>query len=347
MTSLPISRRAGGILSRGVLFLSLVALCGCVSDDEVEPIETKTEATATVSNRAEYGRTLQLLDVHVGKYVFWKSQPGGKSSDASRERYVERMASVSMVRLYQDQLIETAGDSSDLGRQRIAAKSLAFATDPSAVTTLASLLRIDGDTRLIVNATFALAELRSPSTPAPPLIDMLSHIDPDVRNNSLLALHKTMESRRMTGAPPLLPIEKAQAVPLIEAALFEPSDPQIRGHAAACLGTIGDRASVEPLINLLPDPEPFVRTRTAVALGNIGDPRAITALVAVIDETSQGTPRTAVTLALQAIVERGGRTVPPYMAQTERAWIAFLKERLGPESFIPGSDASGGDSPRR
>ena len=300
-------------------------VAGCVTESAIEPIETTTETTVEVANRAEYGRSLQLLDRHVAKYVFWKSQPG---DDASRERYVERSAAVSLVRLFQDQLIASAGDSSDLGRQRIAAAALAFSTEPQAVSTLTSLLDRRGDTRLMVNATFALAELRKASTAAQPLIDMLSHPDADVRNNALLALRNTMEARRVTGALALEPTQRAEAIPMIEAALFEPGDAQIRGHAAACLGTLRDPNSVEPLLNLLPDPDPFVRTRTALALGNIGDARAITGLVAVIDETPRGTPRSAVTTALAVIVERTGRTIPPYIEQTERAWMTFLKERM-------------------
>jgi len=311
------------------LFTSFAA-AGCVTDSAVEPVGSTTETEASVAHQAEYGRTLQLLDQHVTKYVFLKSQ-GGES--AKRERYVERAASVSLVRPFQDRLIATARDSSDLGRQRIAAVALAFSSEPEAVTALTSILDRRGDARLMVNATFALAELRSPSTLAQPLIDLLSHPDPDVRNNTLLALRNSMEARRVTGAAALLPLQRAEALPLIEAALFEPDDPQIRGHAAACLGTLRDPNSVDVLINLLPDPDLFVRTRTAVALAHIGDKRAIVPLIAVIDETPAGIPLDAVTTALEVIVERSGRTVPPYIEQTERAWKSFIKERLGPEDL--------------
>jgi HEAT repeat protein len=329
--------------NRPLALLSLsfgILLAGCVTDNAIEPVESKTETRVQTANKAEYGRTLQLLDRHVAKYAMLKSMG---TEDAKRERYVERSTCVSMVRLVEPQLIETAGDPSDLGRQRIAAVSLSFSTDPAAVATLSRILDRRGDTRLMVNATFALSELKSPATPAAPLVDMLSHRDRDVRNNTLLALYRTMDARYATGAETLSPRLKAEALPLLEAALFDPEDPQIRGHAAACLGTIRDTNSVDPLINVLPDPNTFVRMHTAVALANIGDPRAIAPLVAVIDDTPSGPPRSTITTALAVIVERAGRTVPPYLDQSERAWKSYLKERLGPEDFEP----SGVDYERR
>lgn len=306
----------------------VLLLPACVSDGP-EPAEAneKEVATAEPGSVMEMGRVLLDLDKRVDKYVFWKSQPG---EDAARERYVERSAATSLVRLNQDRLIALVGDGSDPTRRRIAAKSLAFATDDRAVDALAACLSEKADARLLTNATFALGEIKSPRTPAMPLIDLLSHPDADVRNNTLLALFQTMEARSRAGASPLDPIERSQAMPLIEAALFEMDDAQVRGHAAACLGTLKDPRSVDALVNLLPDTDPFVRTRTAVALGKIGEPKAIPALVAVIDETPRGTPRTAVTTALTALVEGSGRTVPPGLDDSERAWKAFLKERLGP-----------------
>jgi len=264
-----------------ILCAVALLLSACVSDgpEEVAGAEKETMTAASAGN-VEIGRVLIELDQRLDKYVFWKSQPG---EDAARERYVERSAATSLVRLHQDRLIAMAKDPSDPTRRRIAAKSLAFATDPSAVDALVGCLGEKPDARLLTNATFALGEIKSARTPAVPLIDLLSHPDPDVRNNTLLALFQTMEARRRTGASPLDPIERSEAMPLIEAALFEMNDSLVRGHAAACLGSLGDPRSVDPLINLLPDPDPFVRTRTALALGKIGDPKAIPALVAVID----------------------------------------------------------------
>ena len=301
---------------------------GCVTETPVEPVSVDTEKRAEVSGEIELGRALQDLDRRIDKYVFWRSQPG---EDAARERYVERSAAVSIVRLHQDALIRTAADRSEPARRRIAAKALGFATDPSAVRTLVDLLGERGDPRLLTNAAFALAELRSPSVPGRPLIDLLGLPDADVRNNALLALFHSMEARRSTGGEPLPPIERAEAVPLIEAALFDPDDHFVRGHAAACLGALGDPRSVDALINVLPDPNPFVRTRAALALGKIGDVKAVPALVAVIDETPRGTPRSAVTTALRVILERAGRQAPPGLEASERAWNAFLRQRLGPD----------------
>ncbi len=301
----------------------------CVTEGPPEPVSDETTKSAGTSGELEFGRTLQDLDKRVDAYVYWLSQPG---TEAARRTQIERSAAVSLVRLYEGRIVSAAQDRTDPLRQRIAVKALAFAKDPSAVRALSAALSERGDARLLTSAAFALSQIRSPLTPARPLIDLLSHPDGDVRNNVLLALFHSMDARRSTGANALDPLEQRDAVPLLEAALFDRDDPSIRGHAAACLGTVGDVRSVDALMNVLPDPNPFVRTRTALALGRVGDAKAIPALVAVIDETDAGTPRSAVTTALRVILERNGRQPPAHIADTERAWNAFLRQRLGPDS---------------
>ena len=63
------------------------ALPGCVTENAVEKVGEETRTSAETATKAEYGRTLQLLDNHVAKYVFWISEGG---DDARRERYIER-----------------------------------------------------------------------------------------------------------------------------------------------------------------------------------------------------------------------------------------------------------------
>ncbi len=316
-------------LSVAAVVVAALALSACVSDGPEVAAGSETEKmTAEPGSIMEIGSVLQELDARVDKYVFWRSQPG---EDAARERYLERTAAATLVRLHESQLIATAADAADPTRRTIAAKSLAFSTDDAAVAVLIDCLSDRADARLLTNATFALGEMKNRSTPAMPLIDLLSHPDPDVRNNTLLALFQVMESRRRAGASPLDPVERVAAMPLIETALFDLNDPLVRGHAAACLGSLGDPRSVDALVNLLPDPDPFVRTRTALALGKLGDVKAVPALVAVIDDTPRGNPRDAVITALRVLVERSGRTVPR-IDDTTREWRRFLLARpAGPD----------------
>ncbi len=312
------------------LAASACALPACVSD--TPPADVATSASADVVDGGagvEYGRALMSLDQRVDGYFYWRAQPG---ADARREADAAYAAVVSSVRLHELRLLATLADASDPTRRRIAAKALAFSKSPQAVPALVSALADRGDATLLTNASLALAELRSPLVPAPPLLDLLTHPDRDVRNHALLALWHSMAARRAARASALDPDEQRRALPLLEAALYDPDDAFVRGHAAACLGAIADPLTVDALLNVLPDPEPFVRLHAANALASVGDPKAIMPLVGVIDETpANSTARSAVLNALKMILERNGRTVPSGIPDNERAWRAFVNERLGPQ----------------
>lgn len=112
-------------------------------------------------------------------------------------------------------------------------------------------------------AAFALGMLGTPAVP--PLIDLLSHENADVRMRAAWALG-------VMGHP---------AVPaLIE--LAEGDDKRLRIEAIRILGTIGEARTLNQLLIGLTDKEAHVAARAARAIGKIGDPRAYHALLTTL-----------------------------------------------------------------
>ena len=155
------------------------------------------------------------------------------------------------------------------------------------------------------------------------------HPDADVRSNALMALWHSLDARVRSGGSALDPITHSRALTLLQATLSEPDTPAIRAHAAACLGAMGDRRAVAPLVQLLErDTDPFVRTLTAFALAKLGDRSALPALVRMVDRAGDGTPRSAVITAIRAIAEQHGVAAPTDLPDTSRAWGRFVDEKL-------------------
>ena len=311
-----------------------LALVACAGNGAPTPAPdataTASDATApgvrieatVAADTGSFARTLIELDRRVDRYVYLMSQAG---ADARGERELLGPALRATVAQHEKSLLAAAADPSDPTRRRVAVKSLAFSDDPEAVRVLVEALRESRDSTLLTAATYALGRIASASTAPEPLLDLVQHPDVDVRSNALMALWKVFSARQAVGASPLDPVAQDAALPKLEVALFDPADPIVRGHAAATLGSMGDRRAVDSLLNLLRDEHPFVRTQTALALGKLGDPRAIPALVQLIDETPHGTPKSAVLAALAALVEATGRTVPESLGDSERAWEQFVR----------------------
>jgi len=296
-------RRRSAWLPAILLALAAPVAAGCVSEStDREPVGV-AEKTTSSGGELSYGRLLQDLDSRVDRFVHLKSQAG---PEALRERELLASALEAVVAQHEGELIASL-TGEELSRQRIAGKSLAFSATDGAVAALATALDTSDDARLLTNVAFG---------------------DDDIRNNVLIALWHVVDARRAGGSAPLDPDDLVRAMPLIEAALFDPDDAFIRAHAAAALGAIGDPRSVDALINLLRDDHPFVRTHTALALGKLSDVKAVPALVTIIDETPRGTPRSAVVTALAALMESTGATVPDYLGESEAAWQAFVRETL-------------------
>lgn len=307
---------------------SLLLLASCVSSGAPSggtDFRMSAETQADEERRKRLADTLVKLDQQVDRYVMLGSQSG---DDLRNEREMLAGALAAQVAQYKADLLAIAADPDKPERRRTAVKALAFSKDPAAVPVLVAALDVREDPRLVTNATYALGRIHAASTPVEPLLALVRDGDRDMRSNSLMALWHIFDERHEAGLPPLDARQAKVAMPLLEAALFEPSDPLIRAHAAAALGAIGDTRSVDPLLNLLRDPQPLVRTQTALALGKLGDTKAIPGLIAVIEETAAGTPRSAVLLGLTLILEKAGHRVPDSLGENPAAWEDFAKEAL-------------------
>jgi HEAT repeat protein len=317
----------------------VTALAGCASTPEPEkggegakpaspPNASGTaqdlDPVAAAQRELRLGRALMSIDQRVDRYAYLSSQPG---DDARSERNLLGPALSAQVAEFRRELIPMAGDASNPERRRIAVKALAFSDDPAAVGVLVKCLSETADARLLTNATFALGRIHSPSTDAAALLRLVSHPDPDVRSNTLMALWHVFDARRAVGASPIDPVSQRNAMSLIELELFDPADPIIRAHAAAVVGALGDPRGVDPLLNLLRDEHPFVRTHTAIALDKLGDPKAIPALIKVMDTTPIGTPRRVVVLAVTSLFEKQGVHPPESLGDESRAWERWIRER--------------------
>ena len=68
------------------------------------------------------------------------------------------------------------------------------------------------------------------------------------------------------------------------ASLRQDESPEVRKAAARALGSLGDRAAVEPLIAALADGGAGVLNAAARSLGLLGDRRAVQPLTAVLED---------------------------------------------------------------
>ena len=279
---------------------------------------------ASAERELRVGRALMSIDQRVDRYVYLASQPG---DDARSERNLLGPALSAQVAEFKKEMLAMAGDAANPDRRRIAVKALAFCDDPAAVSVLTKCLTETADVRLLTNATFALGKIHSPTTDAAVLLGLVSHPDPDVRSNALMALWHIFDARRAVGASPLDPVSQRTAMTTIEPELFDPADPIIRAHAAAVVGALGDPRGVDPLLNLLRDEHPFVRTHTAIALDKLGDKKAIPALIKAMDTTPIGTPRRVVVLAVTSLFEKQGVHPPQSLGDETRAWERWLRQR--------------------
>jgi HEAT repeat protein len=297
------------------------------SPKPADPAAAKPAVTDAERERdAEFGRVLQATDKRVDQYIWLGPQPG---DEARRQRDLEQSALEAVVAQHADQFAAALADRTEPTRRRIAAKALAFSRDRRATPALVAALREKGDAQLQTNAAFALSRLRDPDTSLPALLDGAQSPDVDVRVNSLLALGHVLEARAEAGRPADA-ATRDEVLPVLETALFDPDDAVARGHAAAAMGALGDPRGVDPLLNLLRDKHTFVRTHVGLALGKLGDRRAIRPLVDVIDDTQQGSPRSAVILGVSLLLEREGITIPADMPDDERVWSGFVQRALPP-----------------
>ena len=99
------------------------------------------------------------------------------------------------------------------------------------------------------------------------------------------------------GSPNVEKMKAKKDVPGLIKALDYEKDPSVRHDAVKALGEIGDKQSVNPLIDLLNDRDSNLRRSVVVALGKIGDPSIIEALMTTLkDENANVRHHSAVAL---------------------------------------------------
>ena len=91
--------------------------------------------------------------------------------------------------------------------------------------------------------------------------------------------------------------DKRSVEPLINMLKYDMSD--VRSAAAFALGKIGDSRAVEPLIKALGDAD--VRSDAIVSLGRIGDPRAVEPLILILNDTDSSLIKEDILWALGTI----------------------------------------------
>ncbi|MBN1314078.1 MAG: HEAT repeat domain-containing protein [Anaerolineales bacterium] len=88
-------------------------------------------------------------------------------------------------------------------------------------------------------------------------------------------------------------LESPKANQLMIKILLSPEEEIVKAAAIICLGQIGEKQAVEPLINILDSGEDGLLFVTISALGEIGDPSAIDYLIKYLDADSLLIPQTA------------------------------------------------------
>lgn len=121
---------------------------------------------------------------------------------------------------------------------------------------------------LRIAAANVLARLDEPST-LPAVVDALSDPDPRVR---LRACHACG-----TFADP-------QAIPGLTGRLDD--EPRVRRAAANALGAVGTDRALDPLVDLLEDPDESLRRIAASALGNASNPKPVEPLARALGDES-------------------------------------------------------------
>ncbi|WP_319507749.1 HEAT repeat domain-containing protein [uncultured Methanolobus sp.] len=146
-------------------------------------------------------------------------------------------------------------------------------------------------------AEIALCDIGEPAVE--PLVDAINNPDTNwaVQLNGMRVL-ETIGDERAVGpliemlggsnavdaAAALGEIGEPAVQPLIDV-LGDP-DPLVRAYAARALGRTGDSRAVEPVIELLNDEDENVRSNAAMALGKLDDRRAIEPLTNSLDDDS-------------------------------------------------------------
>ena len=199
-----------------------------------------------------------------------------------------------------------------------AARALGRLGDKRAVEPLLASL-LDGDAKVHEQAAKALGQLGDYRA-VEPLIAALTGQDWAVRFEAAKALGRLGDYRAVEPliaaleykdwgfcwhvARALGQLGKPATNPLIAELEDENQKKIVRRSAAYALGRLGDKQSVQPLLDVLKDEDPRVRLEAAFALGYLGDPRSMKPLVAALKDENWQVRWNAV-VALGALGNKG------------------------------------------
>lgn len=249
------------------LFLTLTAGAGaCASAPAEKPLPEEKGPPAPM------GRVLTDMDLYLR---LWSNSALADPNERSEKQAqaAERAIEAEVKKRFDEFAAQLDGGARR--NQVITAAALGFCKEPRALPYLVrSLSRSDPE--IVGNALLGLGVLASPETPLPPVQELLAHHpSPAVRSQAAFALKRLVDSGVRDEALP----------PTLRAALRD-SEPGVRAQAAAALGGLRDRDSIEPLISLLQDSTPLIAAASAYALGRIKDPQAVDALTLALESPS-------------------------------------------------------------
>ncbi len=255
------------------IVLALVLLGGCASkeamDTHEEPkdgMQAQVISETEEDSRVRTERRLQLERSMEQWWAAFQRQEYGKADGvaAALETYVNKNF---------DGVLKDLKTASPRFR-KVAAATLGFSGKQEAVPALLDALG-DPFSDVLFGSLLSLWRLSLQpgkiDIPANEITPYLIHGDPGIRSNAAMVLAHTTKKG-----------EGVLFLPLTAA--MEDSSPQVRVHAAAALGALGDPDAVPFLKKGLDDKLPLVRIRSALALGRIESRRALRPLIDHMDD---------------------------------------------------------------
>jgi len=211
-------------------------------------------------------------------------------------------------------LIELLRESEDPALRRGAAYALSHLSDLAITPALIDALEQDADSEVRVYAARALAA-QTDARAIEPLVAALKDDDPAVREEVVRALGELAEvlnspraveplaetlsdpdwGTRQSAAEMLIRLEIAhveEAERLLLTDLMSLNN-EIQLGAAWSLVEVGDPHALDPLVELLTDPDSRISANAARGLGELGDQRAVIALTAALNHANEALRKAA------------------------------------------------------
>lgn len=204
-----------------------------------------------------------------------------------------------------EELLTTLAAKDEENFRVIAARGLGFGSNAQVIVPALVAVLDEPNLPLVNSSLVSLYQLASPTTPLGPLVKKLNHDEGVIRSNAALALFAVLRHRRTDGRVPM-DDEVREAAGQLLAVLSDPREQEVRGHAAAALGAIGDPASVDVLVNLLADQDSFVRTRAAEGLGELGQEQALPPLLDALEKAKAPNEQKVIVASLARIARNAG-----------------------------------------